>query len=113
MDYLYCPICLTEYEPHAKECRECQTALVTKDKLIVEKKQVEGRVSVFRADSEVQALAIVSLLEEQEIEAVAASKQVPMYDGIFQTDMGYWGEVLVPKSDYEKSVGIIKGYMKE
>lgn len=113
MPYLYCPVCLGEYEPQVERCKECNVDLVPKNKLIVETEEVSERLCLYRTKSEIEAISIVGALEEEGIDAKMASKQVPMYDGIFQADLGYWGDILVEKKDFEKSKKIIEEYLKD
>lgn len=112
MSYKYCPVCMGEYEPGVKKCKECNMDLVKKEELLVEKEIVEELLCVYRAQSEVQALAIVSLLDEAGIFAKASSKQVPMYDDVFKASLGYWGEILVKKSDLKEGEKLIEEYLK-
>jgi len=72
----------------------------------------EALVRVFAASSEVEALAIQALLEQEGIEAALHNDQIPMYDGIAQAFNPVWGSVLVRESSEGLARDLIDGYLE-
>lgn len=77
-----------------------------------EYEQSDNLVVIFRAPDEVTASIVRGLLEGEGISVLLESRMVPWMDGIFKADMGYWGDVLVPKEHAAKSREIIRAYQK-
>jgi hypothetical protein len=69
-------------------------------------------ISVYRAPDELSGVTIRSLLEDKGIKAVLKSSQIPWYDNIMISALGYWGEVLVRNEDKQKAENIIKDFLK-
>ncbi|MCE5322321.1 DUF2007 domain-containing protein [bacterium] len=69
--------------------------------------QGENLVVVFRAPDEMTANIVKGILEGENIPVVLESQMVPMYDGVFKTSVGYWGDVVVPEQYAERSREII------
>lgn len=70
--------------------------------------QGENLVVVFRAPDEVTANIVKGILEGENIPVVLESRMVPMYDGVFKTSIGYWGDVVVPRQYADRSREIIE-----
>ena len=66
-----------------------------------------------RINSEMDGLVIVSILEEHGIPARIISQQVSMYDNVFKTAQGFWGEVLVPPELHEKAREVLDEFYDE
>lgn len=111
-EYKYCPQCMSEYESYALKCSDCGFDLLTKEELERKQKEAAEMICVYRAGSETEALTFVGLLKKHNIRARSVSKQAAMYDGIFQADIGYWGDILVSEDDAEESKLLIQEYLK-
>jgi hypothetical protein len=72
----------------------------------------ERLVRAFAASSEIEALAIQALLEQEGIEAAVQSDQMPMYDGIAQALDPVWGSVVVRESFERQAKDLIDGYLE-
>lgn len=72
--------------------------------------QDKDLVVVYRAPDEVIANIIKGLLVGEDIPVILESKMVPWMDGIFKVDVGYWGDVVVPRKYAQRSREIIKAY---
>lgn len=72
--------------------------------------QGENLVVIYRAPDEVIANIIKGLLVGEDIPVVLESKMVPWMDGVMKTDVGYWGDVVVPEQYAERSKELIAGY---
>ena len=68
-------------------------------------------VGVYKAPDELMGVSIKSLLEEKGIKAILQSSQIPWYDSIMVSALGYWGEVLVQRKDEEKALILIKEFL--
>ncbi|NLP05880.1 DUF2007 domain-containing protein [Candidatus Fermentibacteria bacterium] len=71
----------------------------------------EDLVEVFDASSEMEALAIQSLLEAEGLEAAIRNLQMPWYDGLAKTLNPVWGKVLVRESQEREARRLIEDYM--
>jgi hypothetical protein len=71
----------------------------------------ETLVAVFEAASEMEALAIQSLLDGSGIEAAVRSRQIPMFDGIARIYNPVWGHVLVMAGTEARARELISGYL--
>lgn len=111
-EYKYCPQCMSEYESYALKCSDCGLDLLTREELKRKQKEAAEMICIYRAGSETEALTLVGLLKKQDINARAVSKQAAAHDGIFQADMGYWGDILVSEDDAEESKLLIQEYLK-
>ena len=74
--------------------------------------QGENLVAVFRAPDEYTACIVKGLLEGEDIPALLESRMVPMYDGVFKVDVGYWGDVVVPEQYAARSRELIDAYQE-
>ncbi len=68
-------------------------------------------IVIHRPKDVVAANMIRGVLENAGIEVFLKSLQMPMYDDIMQTSLGYWGEVLVRKKDADEAGRIVKQYL--
>jgi hypothetical protein len=68
-------------------------------------------VAVYRPPSIIIANMLKGVLDSEGIRVELRSLQLPMYDDLFKTALGCWGEILVRKSDAEKASLIIKRYL--
>lgn len=75
-----------------------------------ERGQGEDLVVVFRAPDEVTANLVIGLLNGEDIPALAQSRMVPWMDGVFKVDVGYWGDVVVPREHAAHSRELIQAY---
>ncbi len=69
-------------------------------------------VTVFEAESELDAVTIRSFLESQGIPAAVRSRQIPMYDGIARVWNPVWGYVMVLEEDSGTAASLIAEYME-
>lgn len=71
----------------------------------------EKYVSVFSADDEYTANIIKSVLEDEEIKVIIAPRNDSLaFDGVIALAEGYWGDVMVPESQADKAIEILKIY---
>ncbi len=71
--------------------------------------------------SELEGLTLQAFLEEEGIESVIRSFEVPFYRESFTGDFmsvgasfhGRWGELLVKESDYEPAISTVKDLKKD
>lgn len=75
-------------------------------------KDHERLTVVYKAETEMDAITISALLEQNDIEAAVRSRQIPMYDGIAKIFDPVWGEVLVFESDLEKARQLVADYLR-
>lgn len=68
-------------------------------------------VGVYKAPDELMGVSIKSLLEEKGIKAILQSSQIPWYDSIMVSALGYWGEILVQREDEEKALILIREFL--
>ncbi len=74
------------------------------------KGQGEDLVVVYRAADEFVADIVIGLLKSAGIPAVLESRQVPQMDGVMKMGEGYWGDVVVPRTDATHAREILKAY---
>ena len=72
----------------------------------------EKLVDVFQASSEMEALAIQSLLESSGIDAAVRSRQIPMFDGLARVYNPVWGYVLVLADNEARAQELITEYLQ-
>jgi hypothetical protein len=58
---------------------------------------------LYKPDNELLAIRIRDLLEQEGIESILRSYQIPWYDGIAKMMRPDWGEVLVQDGDLERA----------
>ena len=73
--------------------------------------QGEGLEVVFRAQDEITANLIKGLLESEDIPVIIQSHMIPWLDGAMTAAEGHWGDIVVPKEYFERSLEIINEYM--
>ena len=75
-----------------------------------EREQAGDLIVVFRAPDEFTANMVQGLLVGEDIPAQIQSRMVPWMDGVFKVDVGYWGDVVVPKECAARSRELIEAY---
>lgn len=75
-----------------------------------EREQAGDLRVVFRAPDEFTANMVCGLLVGEDIPAVIQSRMVPWMDGVFKVDVGYWGDVVVPRECAARSRELIQAY---
>jgi hypothetical protein len=75
-------------------------------------KNDESLAVVYKAETEMDAITIRALLEENGISAAVRSRQIPMYDGIARVFDPVWGEVLVFESDLAEAEKLVSDYLE-
>ncbi|MBD3369709.1 hypothetical protein GF402_05015 [Candidatus Fermentibacteria bacterium] len=75
-------------------------------------KDDERLAVVYKAETEMDAITISALLEQNDIKAAVRSRQIPMYDGIAKIFDPVWGEVLVFESDLEEARQLVADYLR-
>jgi hypothetical protein len=58
---------------------------------------------LYKPDNELLAIRIRDLLEQEGIESILHSYQMPWYDGLAKMMRPEWGEVLVQEDDFERA----------
>lgn len=72
--------------------------------------QGENLVVVFKAPDESTANLVHGLLVGEGIPAVIESRQVAWMDGVMKLGEGYWGNIVVPKEDADRSREVIAAF---
>jgi hypothetical protein len=67
-------------------------------------------VSVYKAYDEITAHLVKGALEAEGIPAVVQSRQVPWMDGVMTMGEGYWGDVMAPEAEKDRSLQVIEAY---
>ena len=75
--------------------------------------QGENLVVVFRAPDEYVASVVQGLLVGEDIPVILESRMAAMYDGILKADVGYWGDVVVPREFADRAREIIEAYQAD
>lgn len=73
----------------------------------------EKYVTVYKAPDEFMAKTIESLLEENGIQVLTKSFQVPHLDSIVTYIKGNWGEILVREDQKDVASEIIEGFLAQ
>jgi len=68
-------------------------------------------VTVFKAEDEIQCRMIAALLEQDGIDYLINSNQVPMFNGVMTKARGFWGSLQVLESDSERSKRLISEFL--
>jgi hypothetical protein len=110
----FCPQCRAEYVAGAKECKDCGVPLV--DVLPPEvHEDKEDLVPVYKADTEVQAGMVLSVLQQAGIDA----ELYPIWDRethswlkLFSDPGGRWGSVVVLEHEAERAKELIRTFLE-
>jgi hypothetical protein len=108
----FCPKCRAEYVEGVETCPDCQVPLVQE---LPPKDDVDyiELVELQRVPDEVSGVMMKGILENSGISAVLRSAKIPWHNGIASTwSTYYWGQILVPKEDLERSRKIVDEYLK-
>jgi len=108
----FCPNCRAEYIEGVDTCPDCQVELV--DELPPkEEPEYLDLVELEKVPDEVSGVMMKGILVNNGIFAILKSAKIPWYDGIGSTwSTYYWGIILVPKEDLEKSRRILNEYIE-
>jgi flagellar basal body-associated protein FliL len=87
--------------------------ILVSDMVSASHEQAKGKtIPIYKFKNIVEATAINSVLEENNISCIITSFEDLAYDGMYQLQKG-WGMLQVFKSDREKAEELIKGYLEE
>jgi len=107
----FCPKCRSEYLEGVKICQDCQVQLVDE---LPPKEEVDylELVELQKVPNEVFGVMMKGILENNGISVVLRASKIPWYDGIASTwTTYYWGKLLVPKEEFERSKKILDEYL--
>ena len=107
----FCPKCRAEYVEGVEICSDCQVSLVQE---LPPKDEVDylELVELQRVPDEVSGVMMKGILENNGISAVLRAAKIPWYNGIASTwSTYYWGQILVPKEELERSRKILDEYL--
>ncbi|HGE71977.1 TPA: hypothetical protein ENX78_14155 [Candidatus Poribacteria bacterium] len=108
----FCPKCRAEYIEGVEECPDCQVLLVDELPPKEETEYVE-MVELEKVPDEVSGVMMKGILVNNGIDAVLKAAKIPWYDGIASTwSTYYWGVLLVPEDELERSRKILDEYLK-
>ena len=107
----FCPKCRAEYVAGVERCPDCQVLLVDELPPKDEVDYVE-LVELERVPDEVSGVMMKGILENNDIDVVLRAAKIPWYNGIASTwSTYYWGKLLVPKDELERSRKILDEYL--
>ncbi len=72
----------------------------------------DNLINIYKMPDEITGIGIKSLLEKEGIDCVLQSSQIPWYDSVMVSALGYWGEILVKEKDKEKAEAIIEDFLR-
>ena len=108
----FCPKCRAEYVEGIETCPDCQIPLVQEPPPKDEVDYIE-LVELQQVQDEVSGVMMKGILENSGINVVLRAAKIPWCDGIASTwSTSYWGQLLVPKEELEKSREILSEYLK-
>ena len=107
----FCPKCRAEYVEGIETCPDCNVSLV-QELPPKEKADYVEMVELQQVPDEVSGVMLKGILENSGIEVILRAAKIPCYDGIASTwSTSYWGKLLVPKEDLERSRKILDEYI--
>ena len=107
----FCPKCRAEYVEGAGTCTDCQVPLVEE---LTPKDEVDyvELAELQHVPDEISGVMLKGILENNGITTVLRSAKIPWYNGIASTwSAFYWGRILVPKEELERSRKIVSEYL--
>ena len=107
----FCPKCRAEYVEKVETCPDCQVSLVQE---LPPKDEVDyiELVELQRVSDEVSGVMMKGILENNGIDVILRAATIPWYGGIASAwSTYYWGKILVPKEELEKSRKILDEYL--
>jgi hypothetical protein len=108
----FCPKCRAEYIEGVETCPDCQVKLVNELPPMDETEYVD-LVELEKVQDEVSGVMMKGILVNNGINAILKAAKIPWYDGIASTwSTYYWGIILVPKEDVERSRKILNEYLE-
>jgi hypothetical protein len=94
-----------------EKCPECQIELVQE---LPPKDEVDyvDLVELQQVPDEVSGVMMKGILENNGVSVVLRAAKIPWYDGIASTwSTYYWGKILVPRQELERSRRILDEYL--
>ena len=108
----FCPKCRAEYIEGVDECPDCQVKLVDELPPKDEYEYVD-LVELEKVQDEVSGVMMKGILENNGINVILKAAKIPWYDGIASTwSTYYWGVLLVPKEELDRSKRILREYIE-
>ena len=107
----FCPKCRAEYLEEVETCPDCQVSLVQE---LPPEDRVDyvDLVELQRVPNEISGIMMKGILDNSGINAVLRAAKIPWYDGIASTwSTYYWGKLLVPREELERSRRILDEYL--
>lgn len=105
----YCPECRSEYEERVKSCTDCGSILITeeewKETLRKESEEIQRlgeMIQLMVVESQFQKDDIVDALTKEGIPHFVREFHDTAFDGLYTKQLG-WGEIEVPKADFERA----------
>ena len=108
----FCPKCRAEYVEGVEMCPDCQIMLVQE---LPPKDEVGyiDLVELQRVPDEVSGVMMKGILENSGVNVILRAAKIPWYNGIASTwSTSYWGKILVPKEELERSREILDEYLR-
>jgi hypothetical protein len=107
----YCTKCRAEYLEGVEICPDCQLTLVAE---LPPKDEIEyvALVELEKVPDEISGIMMKGILLNSGIDVVLQSDKISWLDGISDTwSKDYWGQLLVPKEEFEKARKILDEYL--
>jgi hypothetical protein len=68
---------------------------------------------VYEAADEPSAIHVQAMLQSAGITARIRSAQIPAFDGVFASAIGFWGQVMVPRDEVVAARALIKDFVRD